>query len=337
MPPTIITVRDQLLGSVHNFLDAGGSRWVELAKILTGLAVALPGYREEEVPLYPVVFLCDNLNSMIGSDQRVLIGEGPVTVETATMALGKCAPLAQGGWSIFIEHQTNTIRYGLFRPSTLSFSVSPEDVLAIADLEATHVVIARSLSASCVEIMRDFGESLQLHLSAGEPETVTVPSAIQDLALSAVRDAPSEWQEKTCKFLIRSLTRAIQQAHGTLIAVQESTLKSKEYNGIWLEEPIDLVKEVTEVEQALDRLGISRLQGTDYLIQGMIRSDGITLFSSDGKILGYNLFVQLQEKDQTSRGGARSRAFQALAAKVGKSLRIAVKISQDGKTERKGK
>jgi hypothetical protein len=336
MPPTIITIREQLLGSVYHFLEPAGPKWTELVKVITELTVALPGYREEEVPLFPIVFLCDNIDSMIGSDQRLRIGKGEPTTTTALAALKRCAPLAQGGWSIFIEHLDSYLRFGVFRPSTLSSSLNPKDIFAIADLETTHVLAARPLSNNCVELLSDFGGSLQLHLSAGEPETLTTPAAIEVLARAVVRDVPDEWKTTIYDFLSRSLTSAVQRAHGSLVAVQNSKSLDKEYDGIWLDDPIDIAKAVIEVEQVLDKLGVSRLQGIDHLIQGMIRSDGITLFSSDGKILGFNLFVQIQNQQRPATGGARSRAFQTLSARIGLSLCAAVKISQDGKIDIKG-
>ena len=66
------------------------------------------------------------------------------------------------------------------------------------------------------------------------------------------------------------------------------------------------------------------------LLQSMLNFDGITLFSSDGKIIGYHYIVNNDKvAEENIEGGARTRAFSALCGLEG--LIACFMKSQDGK------
>ncbi|PKL74344.1 MAG: hypothetical protein CVV27_20990 [Candidatus Melainabacteria bacterium HGW-Melainabacteria-1] len=76
---------------------------------------------------------------------------------------------------------------------------------------------------------------------------------------------------------------------------------------------------------------VSRLYAYSNLIRGMLGCDGITLFRADGVLLGYNAFIQTPTKARhPGIGGARRRAFEALAYHVGHGVNLAMYRSQDG-------
>ena len=58
--------------------------------------------------------------------------------------------------------------------------------------------------------------------------------------------------------------------------------------------------------------------------------DGITLFRSDGVLIGYNAFVPLLTRDRPDLGGARRRAYNSLRSYLGKGVNLAIYRSQDG-------
>jgi hypothetical protein len=63
----------------------------------------LSRYREEGVPLFPQVFICDELEQMVRvlqGRETLRIGDGPRSRETMRRAIKQCAPLAQDGWAI---------------------------------------------------------------------------------------------------------------------------------------------------------------------------------------------------------------------------------------------
>lgn len=197
--------------------------WEDTADALMELAVALPGYREEEAPLYPLVVVCDDLNATIGlAVQRVVIGTRRRNAKTAAEALKVCAPLAIGGWCVFLERVEQSFRYGIFRPSTLSFAIDPKEILDTADLSSTRVCVVRSLSTDAVELLDDRGRSLQLTISARHPQNTTVPSAIRRIVSHIVADAPENTRDAASRFLVASLTRAVQDCHGVSVYRREA-------------------------------------------------------------------------------------------------------------------
>ena len=83
-----------------------------------------------------------------------------------------------------------------------------------------------------------------------------------------------------------------------------------------------------------DDEAVGHLQGVAQLLAGMLRSDGIVLFRSNGSILAYRSFVHLG--GAAPRGGSRRRAFEALRTMVGHDLVAALFRSHDGDIEYAG-
>jgi hypothetical protein len=81
---------------------------------------------------------------------------------------------------------------------------------------------------------------------------------------------------------------------------------------------------------------LSAVQGASALIRGMIASDGITLFSTDAKVIAYRLFINPYDGPPEPTGGARRAAYGALQARVGHELVLAFFQSQDGRTDCRG-
>ena len=80
---------------------------------------------------------------------------------------------------------------------------------------------------------------------------------------------------------------------------------------------------------------MEKLSSAASLLEGMLNSDGIILFSNSAKILGFNYFVRAKPSTQQS-GGARRRAFGTLSANLDKGICGAFIQSQDGWSEFQG-
>jgi hypothetical protein len=76
------------------------------------------------------------------------------------------------------------------------------------------------------------------------------------------------------------------------------------------------------------------VQGRAQLLEGMLRTDGITVLRSDGAIVAYNVFVRHGPLPAALLGqpvgGARRRTFETLRSHVGAELSAAFYRSQDG-------
>jgi hypothetical protein len=138
-------------------------------------------------------------------------------------------------------------------------------------------------------------------------------------------------------YMGRLLTTAIRGSHGTLIAVisgDAETLPAALQDAIALSPPLDLhERHMLHFEEGTTAASVSRLQVASELVSGFIRSDGITVFNSRGKVLGYRAFIHADTPAQPSVGGARSRAFEAMTSLVGTQLKAAFFRSEDGRME----
>ena len=139
------------------------------------------------------------------------------------------------------------------------------------------------------------------------------------------------------EFLERLLTSSIGNSHGTLIAVIPSQLeKIPDYlqDAVKLDHPIDLFERFRlHIDEGKTAASVSRLQSSAELVSGFLCSDGITIFNSAGKILGYRAFLRYNSQDSHPTGGARARAFEAMCKLLKNDLSAVFFKSQDGQTK----
>jgi len=66
-----------------------------------------------------------------------------------------------------------------------------------------------------------------------------------------------------------------------------------------------------------------------------LQSDGIIVFTDNGEVASYNVFVKHPEKLAKSKttGGARSRTYLTLCGMIGNGIESTYIQSQDGKIE----
>lgn len=107
-----VSFRTQLKGTLSDFLKKEDMCCPQTEDGLLELVVALSHYTEEGHPLFPQVVLCDNLDttlSLLQGSDALTIGLGPRDQSTISFALKRCAPLARGGWVIYIQRLLSAI------------------------------------------------------------------------------------------------------------------------------------------------------------------------------------------------------------------------------------
>jgi hypothetical protein len=98
--------------------------------------------------------------------------------------------------------------------------------------------------------------------------------------------------------------------------------------------PLSLAQRVQEYREHKDNEALAKLWSATSLLQGMLGSDGIVVFSDNGSILAYRAFLKLPSKlANPVAGGARRRTFEALRALVGRDFTGVFMASHDGQTE----
>ena len=337
-----ISLRPLLVGRLSLFLRARDLHGGQLPEFLAELAGSITRYREEGKRLFPVVFLCRDLDQLLtecGGEDPIELGSGDCNVVTARRMLKLCAPLGEGrSWVVFAEaKRMGVLRFGVFRaPRSAAQPTALERIRASTNASLAAVGIAQ-LSEGVIEVRASCGQRIFACLDGSaapaEPPTQVIKDFIESLRL----DAPSIAHDALGRFYYRVLIDVMQVWHGTLAAVvpvQATQSSSLLADGTILSPVLDVTAHIIEHLRDGSEATALRLSSDANLIRGMLSADGITVFRSDGAVVGYNAFL-LRSSDSPlgaspSLGGARQRAFAELSNLVGGELVAAFCRSQDG-------
>lgn len=330
--PINITVRNQLIGGVSDFCLESKLRLLANPAVLVELIVTLARYQEEGVQLRPAVYLTDDMSRLMGmlpDGEQLKLGHASVNVQGLHLALKKAAPLAAAPWAIYLFVKNNELmEYGLFRGASTPLAVPTDDIL-LERSQDMRVVKAFCLADECVEVKSTSGALHRIFLDHRSEDGPPPMKHIDDLVFAITSTVDASLRDVVAGFIGTFLRRALAKSHGALIAVVTEELPDfLSGDATLLESPIDL----TSLVAALQRRDIdsSVIESWRVLAEGMFQSDGIVVFDRRGRIYAYNCFVQVEAG--TVVGGARKRAYSALASKVGGGLAAAFMQSQDGST-----
>jgi hypothetical protein len=192
-----------------------------------------------------------------------------------------------------------------------------------------RVVKAYQVADECVEVSANNGSRHYIFLDHRKEDSPPPLRYLDKLVSAVMEHAGEDVKEPAVSFLKRQLFDSLRQSHGCLIAVtnMREAPKFLSEDGVMLESPIDLPALVESLRK--DRISAAYLESKGSLLGGMLNSDGILLFDSRGRVLGYNCFVKTGKNDAVI-GGARRRAFSTLKEKIGRGLSAAFMQSQDG-------
>lgn len=335
--PENITFRTQLIGGVTEFCQGSQLQFLTNALHLVELVVMLAHYREEGVSLFPKVYLTNDKNTLIAMlpDGEILkIGSSNPDVNGVKTAVKKCAPLATNGWLIYIEASEDSLEYGVFKGSGNPISVLVDDVL-MTESDGFFVVKISQVADECVEVRSNRGGQHFIFLNHRKEDSPPPLQYLDRLIYSITEKAHPDDREPTISFLSRLFFSALKESHGCIIAVTNMAKAPKflSEDGVILEHPIDFSQLVFDLKK--ERIEPSHLDSKGHLLAGMLNSDGIILFDNKGRLLGYNCFVKVSNKDNII-GGARKRAFASIKSKIGRGLSAVFMQSQDGWTDFEG-
>jgi hypothetical protein len=171
-----------------------------------------------------------------------------------------------------------------------------------------------------------------------EGEASVLPSV--DSFLDALgENVAADVQEQTRSFYRKVFLEVLRAEHGTLAAVMpagRNVIPARLREGVPLLPRISMPDRVRELANKTDSESERRLEASGTMVVGMLLSDGITLFGSDGTVRAYNIFVKHPREKETGvrpLGGARTRTFNVMVGLVGTELTAAFMNSQDGRVE----
>ena len=336
-----ISFRSQLSGDILEFCTSENVTCALTIEAIVQVVSSLADYREEGLSLYPDVFICSDINrmcSMIQGGEFIKIGNGPISEETVKQALKKCAMLSINSWAIFFERDDTQMRYGLFSYCKLPLSLNPAEILIPGDA-SFPIIAAFQLAYDVVELRGSAGHRLQIQLAPVRPRSPSPLMALDALANVIALDAPADSSESIRAFFNRALNDIVRQTHGTLVAVVSKNRKMPPRtmrDGVILSPPFSITEKIRRYRNIKNDENMALLLSTESLIKGMLMTDGITLFRSDGSIMAYNIFIKGLGQFEFSgyiMGGSRRRTFERLAAMVPNQLKAAFIRSHDGHME----
>lgn len=306
-------------------------------EVLVDLIVRLVRYQEEGTRLSPRVYLTDNIDLLINmlpeGEKLRLSGTTADSVGIEDM-LKICAPLAVGEWRIFGHQSAEGMNFGIFRGSGSPISVGVDEVV-LTDQDRAIVIKAHQVAEECVEIANSKGSLHHVFFNDRKENSLPPLQYIEDLVRSITKRVNDDEKETTQGFLTKILMTALPKTHGCILAVTSMNRPPKVLSddAVLLDEPIDfpLLIRGLKNEKGVDG-SLYLLEKKAEVFEGMLRSDGITLFDQHGKLLGYRCFVRISGKRWVA-GGARKRAFEALKTHLGRGLSSVFIQSHDGWTE----
>lgn len=328
-PSSVISFRSHLVQAIADFLTEEG--WINpaLPEAATELVTSLGRYREEGKRLLPVAFFTKNLEDLLldlNGQDPIPIGVCPLTPQGMRRALKQCAPLGEGrSWVIYLLIKGNVFEYGVFRRAGSQVQPTALEQLRRLTHLRSPVIGVVQLAENVIEIRASAGHYKYLYLSGLTGEGAPPMKTTRDFIDAITRDVSPELRDSVANFYYRVVMDVMQVWHGTLVVVlpRETAIPPFLSDGILLEKPIDIQERIR---------GGSNPLAESNLIRGMMGADGITILSSEGTVLGYNVFLQhpIGSDDAPPEGGARRRTYNLLKQRVGRELVAAFYRSQDG-------
>src|SRR5438093_11334161 len=125
--PVAFSIRGPLQGELVDFLKSSGFDCAHITELVRDLTCLLGSYREEDVPLFPDVFVLpspESVGSLSPGTQRIIVGSAPLST-AAQQVLKDCATLAVRGWAVYVAKiADNTAQFGVFRSLIHPFAPS---------------------------------------------------------------------------------------------------------------------------------------------------------------------------------------------------------------------
>jgi len=303
-----------IYASVGSFLDNEGfSQSLSLQNGVVSIINQISRYLEEGKELYPSIIISNDIESIVhsfASRHLLIIGSDENVDSSYLKALRLCAPLSKDGWVVFIEYSDDSIKYGLFSVeiSALSPSFSQLVSLGVSYYPSVNFIFISNGGKNIVSI-KGIKHSLIINLNLKESNSRQMDYCY-NLCTFITKDIPPDFSHTCLQFIHKQILNALQDCHGALIGVIEDTVKIGDVkalfgDGVYLLYPIDVVERLTIGDDSV-------LRSIASIIRNMISFDGITVFTSSGKIVCYHLFISINEREENSAKGSRYRAFESM-------------------------
>lgn len=285
----------------------------------------LSDYYEEGTHLFPEILLVNDLKYLKQSIPCIfhIMYEGKLIKEEFGRAIKMCAPLTRTGWCIFFEVKEGNVKWGVANSGLTVTSLSLYDQVMSEESDLFRIAYIRNIGFKTVELLSAKGDTrFYISLSLNEFDDI-LRNEVLDLSKCIAEDC-KEYSESFLKFLEKTINDTLQKGHGNLIVVvkDEKNIKIPGVlkEGVPMNEnPLDLYRVFCGYKHdEKDLEAHSQLKMNLELVSSMMNHDGITAFTSAGRVIGYHFIVDNNMKaTDVIVGGARTKAFKKLCMSEG--------------------
>lgn len=319
-----VSFRDTVLTQMGNFLLGVGFRISGeatqiLKKELVEIANQLSDYYEEGTHLYPEVIILDDFSQFIKEYPCIYntFESGELKEKTLQRAIKMCAPLADNGWVIFFEVKGDNVAWGVLNAELSAITTPIYNQIITDENDNYHIVYIRNIGLKTVEFKsRGNKNNYLVSLSLKDIEDI-LRNEVADFCDVIVRDVEGDSTEPK-EMINKAINTAIQRGHGNLIVVIEdngdgTVMPNVLKNGVKVT-PIDFLDlYYTYIQDKSFIENHSNLQKNIDLIISMMNHDGITVFTTKGRVIGFHYIVENNVKNtEENDGGSRHKAFNKL-------------------------
>ena len=320
-------LRDTVKESIGNFLfHEGFQSHPRIADAILITIDEVSEYYEEGQLLFPEVFITNNIQlALLGiPHETVAIGSKTISSTSFRLAIKQCAPLCKDGWVIYINIDGDNMHYGLLSAELSSISLTLLELLKQQTDESDNskpIAYIRRNTAYSVEV-QGYKSNIIVDFSLKQ-STEDDNSHTEGLCVNITRDTEEAATSGAKHYINKIISDALRNGHGNLIGVIDSTedaiikIKQELKGGVYLEKPIDLCELLKSLRLDNSAEADFKLRLYTSLIKSMINNDGITVFDTKSRLIGYHFIIQTTPPTQPSTTnetgtGTRSLAFEQM-------------------------
>ena len=273
-------------------------------------------YNEEGRTYKPKLIFTNNIDAIvkcIDKAYKIPIYEDD-NASNFNQRLKPVIAIASNDWCIYIEQKDGKINYGLckvlnsIKDKDLNSLIESSDYLK-DKADKISCIIVRCLNFYTMNLSSTNGNNLNINFSLDPDKQIKNSDDITqfvDATFSKLRTTKEKLN--TIKTMYTNIfTRVTNEVNGAICVVVDKEYKDNGFfdDGIWLKEPISFNKLFTSTKCYSEE----KLQAFVQLFMAMLQFDGITVVDNFGRIRGYNIFVETDNKlNKRIVGGARKRA-----------------------------
>lgn len=328
-----ITLRSHLTGKLNDLVESADLGALGKCSLVCELVCLFADYKEEGASLYIDAFLTNNLAALtatIPQSTSLKLGTTSCDEVGVKKAVKRAAPLVRGCWKMFVALNGDKVEFGLFRDSAHPLNVPVDVALKGGGSGDAKFIRLTRLAGDTVSVATHAGKSAFIHFTNSKETSSGMADSLGDLAALLCSKLEGKLAQTSKTYIESLLSMAVRESHGSLIAVVEKPRVPAFLSDCTPLAPIISISEAVDAVLR-DPSAIPQLHALESVVCGMFCCDGIVIFDTKGNVIAYNAFIKLKASNIV--GGARRRAFQALADKVGKGITAAFFESQDGASE----